>query len=92
MFCVCHAVVSVHSSFVVTCWERANLLAHLYVMFYFVFVTFPCGVLGQVWFLIVSILDLCLLPYFANAIIKMTLVVSKTELFFSECQWLIRPN
>ena len=28
------------------------------------FVTFPCGALGQVWCLIVSITDLCLLPYF----------------------------
>ena len=27
------------------------------------FVTFPCGVLGQVWYLIVSIPDLCLFPY-----------------------------
>ena len=33
-------------------------------MFYCVFVTFPCGVLGQVWYLIVSIPDLCLLTYF----------------------------
>ena len=24
--CVCHAFASVHSSFVVTCWERADLL------------------------------------------------------------------
>ena len=29
-----------------------------------VFFTFPCGVLGQVWSLIVSIPDLCLLTYF----------------------------
>ena len=48
----------------VTCWERAGLLALLYVMFYCVFVTFSCGVLGQVWYLIVSISDLCLLTYF----------------------------
>ena len=43
---------------------RANLLDLLYVMFSCVFGTFPCGVLGQVWYLIVSIPDLCLLPYF----------------------------
>ena len=42
----------------------SNLLTLLYVMFSCVFVTFPCGVLGQVWYLIVSIPDLCLLPYF----------------------------
>ena len=27
------------------------------------FVTFPCGILGQVWYLIVSIPDLCPLSY-----------------------------
>ena len=31
----------------------------LFVMFNCVFVTFPCGILGQVWHLIVSIPDLC---------------------------------
>ena len=49
------------ATIVVTCWERADLLALLYVMFYCVFVTFPYGVLGQVWYLIVSIPALCLL-------------------------------
>ena len=44
MFRVCHAFLSVHCSLVVTCWERADLLALLYVMFYY-FVTFPCGVM-----------------------------------------------
>ena len=29
-------------------------------------VSFPYGALGQVWYLIVSIPDLCLLPYFNN--------------------------
>ena len=48
----------------VTCWERADLLAFLCVMFSSVFVIFPYGVLGQVWYLIVSIPDRCLLPYF----------------------------
>ena len=36
----------------------------LYVTFHFVSVPFPCGILGQVWYLIVSILDVCLLTYF----------------------------
>ena len=35
-------------------------------MFYCVFVTFPCGVLGQVLCLIVSISDLCILLTFKN--------------------------
>ena len=63
MFRVCHAFFSVHCSRLVSCWERANLLALLYEMFSCVFVTFPYGVLGQVWYLIVSIPDLCLLTY-----------------------------
>ena len=47
------AVLSVHCSLVVTCWEMANLLTLLYVMCSCVFVTFPCGLMGQVWYLIV---------------------------------------
>ena len=34
-----------------------------FVMFNCVFVTFPCGILGQVWYLIVSIPGLCCLSY-----------------------------
>ena len=60
VICVYRDFLSVHCSLVVTCWERANLLALLCVMFYFAFVTFPCDGLGQV----VSISDLCLLTYF----------------------------
>ena len=56
---------SVHCSLVVTCWERADLFALLYVIFSCVLVTFLCGVLVRgVWFLIVLIRDLCLLLYF----------------------------
>ena len=60
MFPVYDAVMSVQYSLVVACWERANLLALLYVMFSCVFVNFRCGVMGQVWYLIVYISDLCL--------------------------------
>ena len=31
-----------------------------------VFVIVPSGVMGQVWYLIVSIPDLCILPYFQS--------------------------
>ena len=48
VFHVCQAVLSVPCSLVVTCWERADLLALLYVMFSCVFVTLPYGVIGQV--------------------------------------------
>ena len=60
--CVSHAVASVYCCLVVTCWERADLLA-LCGDVYCVFVTFPFGILGQVWYLIVSFPDLCRLSY-----------------------------
>ena len=47
--------------------EWADLLAFLYVMFSYVFVTFPYGVPGKVWYLIVSNPDLFLLPYLASS-------------------------
>ena len=59
VFCVSHAFASVHCCLVVTCWERAGLLA-LVGDIYCIFVTFPCGILGQVWYLIVLFTELCL--------------------------------
>ena len=67
MFCICLVFLSVHCSIVVTCCEKSDHLTLLYVMFYCDFVTFLCGVLGQVWRLIVSVLDLCLLSNFDTA-------------------------
>ena len=64
MSCVFHAFVYVHCCLVVTCWERADLLALVCI-----FVTFPYGILGQVWYLIVLIPDHCRLSYFV-AILK----------------------
>ena len=37
---------------------------HLFVMLNCVFVTFPCGILCQVWYLGLLIADLCRLSYF----------------------------
>ena len=86
MFRVCHAVLSVHCSLVINCWERTNLLALLYVIFSCVFVTFPCGVLGQVWCLIVSIHDICLLPYLddkdTNILLRMCVYLTEFETVF----------
>ena len=50
--CVSHAFASVHCCLVVTCWERADLLA-LVGAVYCIIVTFSCGILDQVWYLIV---------------------------------------
>ena len=60
--CVSHAFAFVHCCLVVTCWKRTDLLA-LDVDVYCIFVTFPCGILGQVWYLIVSFPNLCRLSY-----------------------------
>ena len=40
------------------------------------FVTFPIGILGQVWYLIVSIPDLCTLTYFSNFLSKLMRAVN----------------
>ena len=54
---------SVYMCFVVSCWERADLLA-LVCGVKLCVCHFPIGILGQVWYLIVSIPDLCALTYF----------------------------
>ena len=59
----CYAVASVHCCLVVTLGERADLLA-LGCDVYCDYVTFPFGILGQVCYFIVSILDHCCLSYF----------------------------
>ena len=60
MFRVCRDFLSVHCSLVVNCCERAGLLV---LLCYVLFVTFTRDVLGQVWYLIESIPDLCILTY-----------------------------
>ena len=60
MSCVSHAFASVHCCLVVTCRERADLLA-LVCGVYCDFVSFPFRILGQVCYLIASIPDHCYL-------------------------------
>ena len=62
MACDFHAFASVHCCLAVTCLERAGLLS--LVCDVCVFVTFPCGILRQVWYLILSIPDLSRLSLF----------------------------
>ena len=59
------------------CSERTDLLA-LVGDVYCIFVTFPCGILGQVWYLIVSFPDLCRLSYFY--------ITQKINLYFQACE------
>ena len=68
MSCVSHAFASVHCCLVVTCSKRADILA-LVGDVYCIFVTFPCGILGQMWYLIVSFTDLCRLFYFVHELL-----------------------
>ena len=66
LFCLVFAMslcASVYMCFVVTCWERADLLALVCGVFC-EFVIYSIGILGQVWYLIVSIPDLCTLTYY----------------------------
>ena len=72
---VFHAFPSVHCCLVVTYWERADLLA-LVGDVYCIFVTFPCGILGRVWYLIVLFPDLCRPFYFFKHASDKTLVFS----------------
>ena len=53
--------VSVSVCVVITCLERADLLALVCGV-----CQFPVGILGQVWYLIISIYDICSLTYFAK--------------------------
>ena len=55
--------VSVYMCLMVTCWERTDLSALVCGVLLWV-CHFPIGILGQVWYLIVSIPDLCTLTYF----------------------------
>ena len=64
---LCLVIVMLLRLFIAALWSPAGkgLTSWLsFVMFYCVFVTFPCGIFGQVWYLIVSIPDLCQLSYF----------------------------
>ena len=60
---------SVYMCLVVTCWEMADLLALVCGVLLWV-CHFPIGILGQVWYLIVSIPDLYTLTYFTNLKIR----------------------
>ena len=54
-----------------------------FVMFHCVFVFLPCGILGQVWYLIVSIPDLCYLSnLFKTRKIETVSYIKTTGIFF----------
>ena len=57
---LCLMFVMLSRLFIAALWSPGKGLTSwlLFVMFNFTFVPFPCGILGQVWYLIVSIPDL----------------------------------
>ena len=64
---LCLVFVMLSRLFIVALWSPAGkgLTSWLlFVMCYCNFVTFSCGILGQVWYLIVLIPDLCRLSYY----------------------------
>ena len=65
---LCLVFVMLSCMFIAAVWSPAGngkgLISWLFfVMFNCVFITFPCGILGQVWYLLVSFPDLCHLSY-----------------------------
>ena len=62
---LCYDVLSVPCSLDITCLERVDL-SLLYIVSSCVFVTFPCDVLVQVWYLIETNPDFCLPIYFVS--------------------------
>ena len=63
---LCLVFVMLSRLFVAAMWSPAGKGLALVSDVYCVFVTFKCGILGQVWYLIVSIPDLCPLSYFVS--------------------------
>ena len=67
LYYLCLVFVMLSHLFIAALWSPAGKwLTYwlLFVMFNCYFVTFPYGTMGQVWYLIVSIPDLCHLSYF----------------------------
>ena len=68
-FCfLCFVFVMLSCLFIATLWPPAGkgLTSWLSFAMFIVFCHFPCGILGQVWYSIVSISDLCRLFVLCN--------------------------
>ena len=63
---VCLAFFMLSHLFIAALWSPTGkgLTSWLLFVMFVVFVSFPCGILGQVRYLIVSLTDLCCLSYF----------------------------
>ena len=64
LFVLCLPCCRVCYCYLVVTWRKRAVFFALVCDVYFDFVTFPFGILGQVWYLIVSIPDPCCRSYF----------------------------
>ena len=74
LFYLCLVFVMLSRLFIAALWPPAGkgLTSWLlFVMSNCDFVTFPCGILGQVWYLIVLIPDICRPFYFSNILLNL---------------------
>ena len=77
--------------FIAPLWSPAGkgLISRLlFVMFNCVFVTSPCGILGQMWYLIVSVPDLCHLSYFYKVYLTLMYFLLENVAFDMTDFWL----
>ena len=76
---LCLVFVMLLRLFIVALWSPAGkgLTSWLlFVMFNCVFVTFPCAILGQVWYFIVPLPDLFQLSYFNQYVKRIVRLIS----------------
>ena len=64
----------------------------LIVMSYCDLVTFPYGILGQVWYLIVLIPTLCFLSYFVKRTHFFQFLIEGVYIRFADCSWCVEDN
>ena len=65
---LCFVFLMLSCLFIAALWSPAGkeLTSWLLLVMFIIFVTFPCDILGQMWYLIVSFPDLCRHSYFAS--------------------------
>ena len=82
LYCLCLVIVILSCLFIAALWSSigkgvASWL--LFVLFNCVFVTFPCGILGQERYLIVSIPGICRRSYFGKLSMKLVIRIAKFD-------------
>ena len=87
-FCLLFVMIS--HLFIAALWSPAGkglVIWFAFVIFNCAFVTFQCGILGQLWYLILSIPDRCCLSYFYNLGINLRTSFEHTLLGVTFKKW-----